>query len=69
LIKREFIKMEAISNYSGPKLIITKKRKKDTTEDTQLTTEHEPEDHYNADLDLDSTDSTEVSVNTAKTES
>jgi hypothetical protein len=58
--------MEAISNYSGPKLILTKKSKKDTTEVTKNSAEFEPEDHYNADLELDSSDSTEVSFKAAK---
>jgi len=53
--------MEAISNYSGPKLVITKKRKKDTDENS-ISDEQNSEDHYNADLDPDSTESTEVSV-------
>jgi len=58
--------MEAISNYSGPKLIVTKKRKKDTSDATNPPTEHDSEDHYNADLDLDSTESTEASFKTVE---
>lgn len=61
--------MEEISNYNGPKLIITKTIKQKTEGLVEakppLTQEQETEDHYNADLDLDSTDSTEVSVKTA----
>jgi hypothetical protein len=61
--------MEAISNYNGPKLIVTKKRKKDASDNADPAAEHESDDHYNADLDLDSTESTEVSVKTVESES
>lgn len=60
--------MEAISNYNGPKLIIANKRKKDTSNNAGPAPEHESDDHYNADLDLDSTESTEVSVKTVESE-
>ena len=60
--------MEEISNYSGPKLIITNSKSKLKAESSAVTTqeaftqEETPDHLYNADLDLDSTDSTEVSV-------
>ena len=61
--------MEAISNYNGPKLIIANTRKKETSDNADPAPEHESDDHYNADLDLDSTESTEVSVKTVESAS
>ena len=48
---------------------MTKKRKKDASDNADPAPENESDDHYNADLDLDSTESTEASVKTVESES